>query len=407
MSGGDRNSRLRIVVAGLAGSLPLAGLTAHYLQYVLGSLELGHDVLYLEDTGWYYDPWSREYVDEWSEWSDRRSRGPRPPELLHRAFGDLGLGDRWTWVDIDGTAHGVTGHRLDEFLGSADVFLHVTGAGRMRDRYLDIPSRVYIDTDPGFVQARIARWQEPADLQMLADHNVHATFGTLIGRAGCRVPDVGVRWHPTVQPVHLPLWPALPPPPPGAPFTTVVKWQPYEVIEHEGVRYGMKDVEFLPYCGLPARASHPFELAMEGTPPLPEGELRRSGWRIVDSLPISRDLAAYRAYISRSFAEWSVAKQGYVAARTGWFSDRSAAYLASGRPVVLQSTGFEERIPTGEGLLTFATQDECLAAVEDVAGRYPLHTRRARELAVEYFDARRVLADLVDVALAARSVGSN
>jgi hypothetical protein len=391
--------RLRIVVAGLMGGLPLAGLTAHYLQYVLGLRDLGHDVLYLEDTEWYYDPWSKTYCDAWTRAT--MPAAARPPTFLDRVMSACGLGDRWTWTDISGERFGLTGPSFERFLGSADLFVHVTGAGILRDEYLRIPRRAYVDTDPGYVQMRTAGSRADVEVAHLGHHTVHFSFGGNLGDPDCAIPDLGLVWHPTLQPVHLDLWPPALLPRRGAPLTTVIKWKPYDSVEYLGREYGMKDSEFVRFVNLAARAPVPIELASEGDPPVPRAELRQAGWRLRDALEISRGLDDYRAYIHGSLGEWSVAKNAYVETRSGWFSDRSATYLASGRPVLLQSTGWERRLPTGEGLFAFETEDDVLAALEVIERDPERHRRAARELAEAHFDARTVLAELVETAMAA------
>lgn len=398
--------RLRVVVTGLIGSYPVAGLVAHYLQYPLGFKALGHDVLYLEDTGWYYDPRTEVYVDAW-----RPATGParQPSAALAEVMEAHGLGDRWTYVTLEGERTGVSGVRLQEFLSTADIFVHVTGAGVMRDEYLSIPVRVYVDTDPGYVQMRTANGS-PKDLLHLQHHTAHLSFGTRLGASDCSIPTLGLEWRPTVQPVYLPLWDRVA----GAEsrgdaFTTVLKWNPYEPVRYQGRVFGMKDVEFLRFWDLPRVTSQTMELSMEGEPPLPEEDLRAAGWRVRDARAISGSLDDYRSYIEGSRAEWSVAKHGYVATRSGWFSERSAVYLACGRPVVLQDTGFSEWMETGTGALAFSTLEEAAAGIDDVNGRYEEHRTAAREIAAAHFDSRRVLTELIESAheLSDRSVSTS
>jgi len=391
--------RLRIVVAGLMGGLPLAGLTAHYLQYVLGLRDLGHDVLYLEDTEWHYDPWSKTYCDAWTE--ARVPDSARPTVFLDRLMRSHDLGHRWTWTDVGGERFGLTGRHLTEFLSGADLFIHVTGAGIMREEYLDIPRRAYVDTDPGYVQMRTAATGDPAELAHLENHTVHFSFGRNLGAPDCAIPDLGLVWHPTSQPICLDLWPQAGPPARDAAMTTVIKWKPYDSIEWGGRRYGMKDEEFIRFVELPGRSPVPLELAMEGPPPRPEDQLRQAGWRVKDALSISGSLDDYRAYVHASRGEWAVAKNAYVDARSGWFSDRSATYLASGRPVVLQATGWERYLPTGEGLFAFDTEDEALAALDRIEADPQRHRRAAREVAEEHFHGSTILTELVSTAMAA------
>ena len=376
--------RLRVVVTGLIGSIPIAGITLHYLQYPLALRALGHDVLYLEDTGsWFYDPATDAMTDDVSV----------PLRCLRHTMDAHGLTDSWAFVDLAGEAHGVSGAPLREFLGDADVFLNVTGAGLLRNGAELIPRRAYIDTDPGYVQVRIAKGSR-RDRDHLAAHNFHFSFGANIGRPGCRIPEAGFRWRPTRQPLALELWPVAPAPPPDAPVTTVLKWQTYDPVEYEGEVYGLKQAEFLRFVDLPRLSGAPFELAMAGRPP--RDDLEALGWSLRDAADVSGTIEAYRDYIARSSAEWSVAKGGYVKMRSGWFSDRSASYLASGRPVVLQSTGYERWLPTGRGLLAFEDLDGACAALDAVRGDYAAHSAAARDLALEWFDGPKVLAELLD-----------
>lgn len=383
------------------GSLPIAGLTAHYLQYVLGLRALGYDVLYVEDTGWYWDPASQTYVDEWN--GATVPARAHPARRLERLFRHYGLESHWTWVDIDGSHYGVVGDEFTHALRRAELLIHVTGAGRLRDHYLAIPHRAYIDTDPGYVQMRTARYQHEADLELLHSHTAHFSYAGNIGTPECSIPAVGQEWHPTRQPIYLPLWAPCVAPPRDAPFTTIVKWAPYDPVEFEGVVYGMKDVEFMRFVDLPSRTRDRFLLAMEGPPPITADELRARRWLIEDGLPVSKSLQTYRRFISRSRAEWSIAKHGYVATNSGWFSDRSASYMAMGRPVIVQSTGFETWLPTGEGVVSFSTLSEAVRAVESVQTNYEMHSRRARELAHAFFGSNAVLRELIEASTATSS----
>lgn len=355
----------------------------HWLQYVLGLRDLGHSVLYLEDTGaWYYDPVADEVVESCGT-------ALAHLEATMRAHG---LQESWTFIDHTGEEYGVTGRKLAEFLDSADLLVHVTGAMYLRDRYRRIPRRAYVDTDPGFVQFRAAGGSEK-DAAHLRSHNCHFSFGCNIGTPACSIPTLGLHWQPTVQPLCLDLWPLTPGPSVFAPLTTVVKWQGYKPEKHNGNEYGLKDVEFMRFIELPARTEQPLELAMAGAPPV-EG-LEARGWTCRNGPELTKTFEDYRNYLQYSRGEWSVAKNGYVKANSGWFSDRSAAYLALGRPVVVQSTGFETWLPTGLGVLSFASLDEACAAIETLNSDYDKHCSAARDIAVEYFAAPKVLSHLL------------
>ena len=329
--------------------------------------------------------WSASYTDEWSEKRIADRGCPKPARRLQRLLLQYDLDRQWSWIDIDATEYGVSGPALTRILRRADLLVHVTGAGRLRERYLEIPCRAFVDTDPGYTPMRVARDDHLTKLEALKSHTVHFSFAGNINRSSCTIPHVGLQWRPTRQPIHFPMWPLVPSVA-DAPFSTVVKWAPYKPIEYQGVVYGMKDIEFLRFIDLPRRQSSRFTLAMEGTPPVPRSELAKRGWLIEDGLTVSKNLASYRKFLGSSRGEWSIAKHGYVATNSGWFSDRSASYMAMGRPVIVQSTGFEKWLPTGEGVQSFATMDDAVAALEIVQADYALHQKRAREIAHEYFE---------------------
>jgi len=392
---GDKRRRSRVVVGGLIGSYPVGGLVAHYLQYVLGLRALGYDVLYMEDQGWFYDPFARAYGDRWRNPPSAASFTP-PVTALASIMRSHGLDEHWTYVDVQGSSHGITGRRLVDFLETAEIFVHVTGSGVLRQEYLAIPYRAYIDTDPVYHQVRVLSGVLNG-LENLRNHTTHFTFGCNIGTEACSVPTAGVEWLPTVQPVYLPLW-TVPRAAETAPFTTVLTWGSYEPVQYKGSVYGMKNVEFRKFWRLPELTDQPLELAMAGSPPVDEGLLEQTGWRVRSALDVSKTFESYRSYIAGTRGEWSVAKNGYVATGSGWFSERSATYFASGRPVVLQSTGFERWLPTGQGVLSFSTAEQAAAAIDEVSGNYEVHCKAAREIGREYFDSRTVLTRLIEEA---------
>jgi hypothetical protein len=382
------DGRLRVVVTGLIAQYPLGGVTWDYLQYPLGLARLGHDVYYVEDVGqWPYNP-EEDGVSKGCEFNVR---------YLASVMERFGLGDRWAyrfpWRD---QWFGLSEERVREVVASADLVLNVSGTLERPERYHPAGVLAYVDSDPGFTQVKLARGQR--DFAAVVDeHDVAFSFGeTLpVGLHG------GRRWLPTRQPIVVDEW-ATEIDDRGA-FTTVMNWTSYKAIEHDGVTYGQKDTEFLRFVDLPGAVSPAvIEIAMGSgkTSRPPTGLLRRRGWQIVDAATVCPDLDSYRDYLQRSQAEWSVAKGGYVAGRTGWFSCRSACYLAAGRPVVVQDTGFSEVLPTGEGILTFRDLEEAAAAVGDLAGRYRQHAAAASEIAREHFDSDVVLGSLLERAMA-------
>jgi hypothetical protein len=252
---------------------------------------------------------------------------------------------------------------------------------------------VFFDIDPGFGQM----WRELGWHDAYGGYDRYVSVGERIGQAGCSVPPCGIEWIPTRQPIVLEYWPAAASTPSGA-FTSVGAWRgPFAPIEYRGKRYGLRAHEFRKFLTLPALTGESFEVALDihGAETTDLDRLRESGWRLADPRTIAADPSSYRSYIARSKAEFMVAKNMYVETQSGWFSDRSVCYLASGKPVLAQDTGLDALYQIGEGLLTYRTLDQAVAGVREISGNYSLHARRARELAEEYFDSAKVLSRLL------------
>jgi hypothetical protein len=389
MTSRGAGSRLSIIVLGYLVRGPLGGLAWHHLQYALGLARLGHEVHFLEDS----DDFESCYDPEKNAMGTDPSYGLR---FAARAFDAVGLGDRWAFHDAHMSRWlGPAAGRVGDVGAAADLLLNLSAVNPVRWWLARVPARALIDTDPAFTQ--VSHLTDPWARERARQHTAFVSFGENIGRPGCTVPDDGFPWRPTRQPVVLDAWPVTPGPA-GGKFTTVMQWDSYTTEEYAGRRYGMKSASFEPYFDLPARAGAAFELAV-GSPSAPRDRLRRHGWEVRNPLGPTRDPWTYQRYLQESRCEFSVAKHGYVVSRSGWFSERSACYLASGRPVVVQDTGFSDWLPTGAGVLAFTTPEEAVAAIEDVNRRYDFHCRAAREIAEEYFDAARVLPRLLELAL--------
>jgi hypothetical protein len=380
----------RIAVLGYIVRGPLGGLVWHHLQYVTGLRALGHDVLFVEDSDDYpscYDP-SRHVVDTDPSFGLR---------FAAETFGRAGVGDLWAFHDAHtGRWLGPAAGRARAFCESADLVLNLSGVNPLRDWLAGAPARALVDTDPAFTQIR--HLTDPAARERALGHTAFLTFGENFGRPGCSIPDDGLPWVPTRQPVTLGAWEVTPGPERG-PFTTVMQWESYAAREHGGRRFGMKSDSFAEFLDLPSASAETFELAL-GTAKAPRDLLSARGWHIRDPLAVARDAPDYQRYIRASKGEFSVAKHGYVTSRSGWLSERSAAYLASGRPVAAQDTGFTEWLAAGLGLVPFSTREEAADAVARISGDYARHCRAAREVAESFFDARKVLPALVEHALA-------
>ncbi|MFH1681876.1 MAG: hypothetical protein ABIH26_14695 [Candidatus Eisenbacteria bacterium] len=358
----------------------------HYLQYAMGLARLGHDVCFIEDSEDYpccYDP-ERQVTDTDPAYG---------LAFAKRVFERTGLGDRWAYHDAHKSRwHGPRGGDALDICRSADLVLNISGANPMRPWFMDIPVRVFIDTDPVFEQIRQSTIPERRRLAL--QHTRFLTFGENIANLRSAVPSDEVRWKATRQPIVLDAWPVTPPRASGR-FTTVMQWESYPPREHRGVRYGLKSASFEPVVDLPAKAGAIFELAL-GSPSAPRGLLMAKGWKVRNPLEVTRDPWAYQEYIRRSKAEFTVAKHGYVVARSGWFSERSAGYLASGRPVLTEETGFSDWMAAGAGVVPFATPEEAAAGVEEINARYESHCLAARALVEEFFDSDKVLARLIE-----------
>lgn len=382
-------SPLRIVVTGMIAQYPLGGVTWDYVQYPIGLTDLGHDVFYFEDTGqWPFNP------VEGGLGADCTYNVSYLAEAMKR----FGLGERWAYrFPWQSQWYGLSDSRRTEVLSSADLLINLSGSLSRPVEYRQIPTLVYIDSDPVFTQIKLARGQE--DFKKLVDeHDVHFTFGE---RHSTLVPETGHQWLPTRQPVVLSEWRT------GTPrrnvFTTVMNWTSYKPITFEGRTYGQKDIEFRRFIDLPESvAPTTMEVAVNAgkVSRTPYDLLHHKGWHTVDPTHVCPDLNSYRNYIESSLAEWSVAKNGYIEGQMGWFSCRSACYLAAGRPVVVQDTGHV--IPSGDGLLTFRTLEEAISQIRAVQDSYAHHSQAARAIAEEYFDSNRVLSKLIDIATAAR-----
>ncbi|HEX5223466.1 MAG TPA: hypothetical protein VFZ59_28150 [Verrucomicrobiae bacterium] len=410
------NSRLRIIVTGLIAQHPtLGGVTWDYLQYMLGLHRLGHDVFYFEDSGeWPYN------LDGGSTGNDWVARDPSA-NINHLAsiMSRFDMEGRWAYhFPIDDRWFGLTDSKRKEVLQTADLLINVSGTLMDLSEYKLIPRRAYIDSDPVFTQLKLTLGNLEFRDRVNA-HNVHFTFGeTLFPHY---VPDTGHFWRPTRSPIVIDEWSSSQPV--RDVFTTVMNWTSYKPLQYEGRVYGQKDIEFRKFLQLPKLVGGDarFEIAMpslhhldwetehaasssatESNQPLsPVARLAQHGWSVVKPADHCGTLDDYRKYVQSSMAEWSVAKNGYVQGQSGWFSCRSSCYLAAGRPIVVQDTGFSKVIPTGRGILTFKTLDEAVQAVRAVSGNLKQHSAAARECAAEYFDARVILPQLIEEAMRA------
>ncbi len=383
---------MRIVVTGLVASFPLGGVAWDYLAYVDGFRRLGCDVLYLEDTGqWLYDPTRETFTDD----PNRNIR------WLVDALDTVAMpSERFAVRVPDGTFYGAGRQAVTSFCRSADLFLNVSGSCWLRDEYRGAKCTAYLDSDPGYTQAKLlaqergqATDDESFSVALIRQHDRFFTFAENIGQPDCAIPDGGLSWIPTRQPVVLEHWPFSFDADAGR-FTTVMSWKTDVSLPMiDGVRYGGKDVEFSRFVELPRRTTIAMEVAISGAAPL--DRLRACGWRVVSAHEKSVTMDTYRTYLRQARGEWSASKNVYVALRSGWFSGRSAVYLALGKPVVVQDTGWSKYYPTGAGLFGFETAEEAVAALETANVDYRRHCDAARAVAESAFAADKVLERLL------------
>jgi hypothetical protein len=380
---------MRAVVTGMIASYPVGGVVWDYGQYALGLEQLGFEVFYLEDTGELtYDPDRGQYGDDCSY----------AVAFLERSLAELSprLGRYWHFRAADGRTFGTDAREVAKLIAEADLFLNVSGACLMRDEYFACRRKVLIDTDPGrnhFVnyprQDAGSGWPGAHGFRA---HDYFFTYAERLGQPDCPLPDFGLPWQPTRPLVALNCWH---PEPPGQTWSTVMTWDNFrKPIEYGGATYGSKEREFGRIEALPSRVLARLEVAVGGARP-PVEHWRRLGWSVIDSHAVSRTPEDYRRYVQQSRGEFSVAKNTYAATRCGWFSCRSICYLAAGRPVVVQDTGFSEFIPTGAGLLAFTDLESAANAIARVEADYARHQEAARDVARRYFAGDAVLGDLL------------
>ncbi len=409
-------SSLRIIATGLIAQHPLlGGITWHYLQYLLGLARLGHDVYYFEDSGQF--PYNLDGGASGTDWvanSCTYNVG-----YLAKIMTRFGFADRWAYrFPPKSVWFGLSDQQRQTVIESADLLINVSGTLEHPKNYRQVPHLLYIDTDPVVTQIKIALGRVEFAERVEA-HDAHFSFGESLSEG---VPESGYQWRPTRQPIVLSEW--RPSTPWRENFTTVMNWTSYAPLTYSGRTYGQKDVEFKRFLELPSQvAPVVMEVALsrtqhlewqakdESLPPklgelggdklnwTPRDLVTHAGWRVVDAIEACGDLDSYRHFIECSKAEWSVAKNAYVLGQPGWFSERSACYLAAGRPVVVQDTGFARALPVGEGLLSFRTLQEAVAAIHEVETNYVRHTEAARAIAKAYFDSDKVLSHLIDEAM--------
>lgn len=386
--------RRRVVVMGFMGACPIAGVVWQHVHYIEGLRRLGIDVYYIEDSARItYNPETWEVGEDYTH----------AAAVLDRLGRQYGFDGRWAYrarsLPEMPTA-GLPAAKIRELYAHADATLSICGSAELNDDILRSPNLIYVESDPGVEQIKIDQGDAETIGHIKAHHH-RFTFGESVGTPDFPVPLHGVVWHPTRQPVVTDLWQAPDTPPPDAKLTSIANWNTSgkKDIAWRGDTYlWSKSREFLRFVGAPQRAGEPFELATDIKEDATRALFLANGWRLGDPHALSINDTVYQQYIQRSKGEFTVAKDQYVRLRTGWFSDRSACYLAAGRPVITQETGFSDHLPTGRGLLPFGDLDEVAAHVRAINADPAAHRRAARAIAREHFEAEDVLRRLLETA---------
>lgn len=381
---------LRLVILGMMGRCPFAGQTWLYLNWVRAFSRLGCEVYYVEDdTVWPYDP-------EEDTVSDRCNYAVKH---IARCMDQIGLPGHWAFrlADRKEACWGMTPRQLDDLYRSCDALLNIVGATDLREEQMRAPYRIYVECDPVTAELRLAAGDAHTEWAF-RNHHLIFTYGENYGAPDCRVPLNGLeaKYRKTRQPIDLNLWPMIYEPSARC-FTTVGNYrQEGSDVEFQGETYRWsKHHEWEKFVDLPRRTTQPFEVALN-IAPADRARLEARGWNVVSPLRMSLDIfGAYPEYIRRSRGEWTVAKDQNVRLRSGWFSERDVCYLASGKPVIAQDTGFRNVLPTGEGLFAFRDMAEILESIEAINKDYAHHCRMARRIAEEFFSAPRVGAQLL------------
>jgi hypothetical protein len=377
----------RLIVLGLLGQYPLAGIAWQTIHHLVGLRRLGWDVFYVEDSG--ANPYDPRHA---TRTEDHAYAVHYVADVMRR----IGFADRWAYVEgIDGPAHGLTRARLDALYREAAGILNLSGATMPRAEHRQGARLIYIETDPVYEQVQIAAGVATSE-EFLASHDVLFTYGENLGAPDCPVPLGRFTWRTTRPPVVVQEWPTRADSR-AVFFTSIATWENRGkdvTFRGETWRWS-KHVNFLRFLELPRRVPQRFQLAMEPPDVDVRERLAAAGWKLTDPGPVSEDIDAYRAFIGSSRGEFTVAKEIYVRPRSGWFSDRSVCYLAAGKPVVTQDTGFGKYVPTGQGLFAFSTMEEAIEALARIDADYAVHSAAARRVAEEHFAAERVLARLL------------
>ena len=388
--------KLKIIVGGFIGLYPTGGAAIDYIQYPLGLALLGHDVYYIEDTMLY-----PIYQQKGEQWNDATGC----IAYLKATMEHFGLKDKWAYRDIaSGTCFGMSLTKVLDICKTADVFINISCSTCMRDEYYNIPCRILVDSDPMFTQVtyydELKGTATTTVKKLVESHNYLFSFGENIGKEDCLIPTFEYNWISTRQPVCLELW-GKSGKIPGTSFTSIMNWSGRQRMNYLNDSWGQKDIEFEKFLMLPLVLPEiSFNVVIN--PPLHAESnfnlqnLKNNNWNVLNPHETVANYNDYINFIEQSFAEFSIAKETYVKSKSGWFSCRSACYLAAGKPVVTQETGWSKYIPSGNGLFTFIDMNSAAQAIRTVSGNARKHEQAAIEIANTYFDSKVVLTEMIN-----------
>jgi hypothetical protein len=377
-------AKKKIVLLGMITKIPVPGVVWQNIHYLIGFQRLGYDVYYVEQ----HARTPSMFME-----TEQCDGSGKAVAFLADVMDRFDLADRWCYHALHENGHyfGLSKTHLQGLFDSAELIINLHGGTEPLAEHAATGRLIYIQTDPVQLEIELHK-NKQRTIDFLAPHVAFFTFGENLGAPDCRLPvSDRFKFVPTRQPVVMDFWQSDASAP-AEHFTTVGTWrQPWRNVWYQRRKYTWtKDAEFLKFIDLPRRTPQSFELALAGCAPEAKQDLENNGWRVRDAVTLS-DVDDYRAYIRASRGEFTVAKEQNVELRSGWFSDRSATYLAAGRPVVTQETGFSNILPTGAGLFGFRTMDEVLAALSAINADYESHRRAATEVARSYFSYDVVL----------------
>ncbi len=381
-------AKKKIVLLGMMTKIPVGGVQFLMSQYIIGFQRLGYDVYYVEAHGRVPSMFTKREGEDASL---------KTAKFINSVMTPLGLESKWAFhaLHSDGRCYGMSLGKVRELYAAAELLINVHGGTIPLPEHTVTGRLIYLGTDPVELEIELHN-KLPHVIEFCRAHRAFFTWGVNYGNADCRVPYSNeFKLRPSLPPVVMDLWEN--PHPAGDAFTTVGNWrQPFREVTFDGeIYHWSKHLEFMKFIDLPSRTKQPLELALSSYEPEDQTMLESKGWRVRPGLKISMSMDPYREYIQKSRGEFTVAKDQNVRLRSGWFSERSATYLAAGRPVITQETGFSNVLPSGEGLFGFTTPEDVLAAIDDINSDYDRHSRRAREIAREYFNYDVVLRKLL------------